>query len=232
MGDSIQILTDRRDAGRRLARELAAYSGRSDTIVLGLPRGGVVVAFEVAQALDAPLDVFLVRKLGAPGQEELAVGAIASGGVRVMNEDVVRALHLTESQIEAIAVREQAVLERRERLYRGHSEPLELAGKVVILVDDGLATGASMRTAIRSLKRHAPARVVVAVPTAPPETCAALGREVDETVCVMTPQPFYSIGSWYLDFSQTSDQEVVELLEKAKSFGQGGATPAIGKDTH
>lgn len=232
MRGTVEILVNRRDAGRRLARELAAYSGRDGTIVLGLPRGGVVVAFEVAQALDAPLDVFLVRKLGAPGQEELAVGAIAGGGVRVMNEGVVRALHLTESQIQAIAVREQAVLERRERLYRGHSESLELAGKVVILVDDGLATGASMRTAIRSLKSHAPARIVVAVPTAPPETCAALGREVDETVCVMTPEPFYSIGSSYLDFSQTSDEEVVELLEKAKSFGQGGATPVVGEDTH
>jgi len=230
--DTGEILVNRRDAGRRLARELAAYFGRDDTIVLGLPRGGVVVAFEVAQALDAPLDVFLVRKLGAPGQEELAVGAIASGGVRVMNDDVVRALRLTESQIEAIAVREQAVLERRERLYRGHAEPLELAEKVAILVDDGLATGASMRTAIRSLKSHAPARIVVAVPTAPPETCAALRREVDEAVCMMTPEPFYSIGSWYLDFSQTSDEEVVELLEKAKSFGRGGATPASGKDAH
>jgi len=230
--DTVEILVNRRDAGRRVARKLAAYSGRSDTIVLGLPRGGVVVAFEVARALDAPLDVFLVRKLGAPGQEELAVGAIASGGVRVMNEDVIRALHLSESQVGAIVVREQAVLERRERLYRGHSEPLELAGKVVILVDDGLATGASMRTAIRSLKSHAPARIVVAVPTAPPETCAVLGREVDETVCVMTPEPFHSIGSWYLDFSQTSDEEVVELLEKAKSFGQSRTTPAVGEDTH
>lgn len=225
MGDMVQILTDRQDAGRRLASELSKYAGRDDTIVLGLPRGGVVVAFEVARALGAPLDIFLVRKLGAPGQEELAVGAIASGGIRVMNEDVVRALGLTESRIEAIAAREQAVLDHRERLYRGQSKPPDLAGKVVILVDDGLATGASMRTAIRSLKSRAPARVVVAVPTAPPDTCAVLAREVDETVCLMTPEPFYSIGSWYLDFSQTSDEDVVELLQKAELLRPARAAP-------
>jgi len=229
--DSVGLLTDRREAGRRLARKLAGYAGREDTIVLGLPRGGVVVAFEVAKALDAPLDVFLVRKLGAPGQEELAVGAIASGGLRLLNEDVVRALGLTEGQIEAIAARERALLEHREQLYRGHSKPLELAGKVVIVVDDGLATGASMRTAVRSIKSVRPARVVVAVPVAPLETCADLRREVDETVCLTTPEPFYAIGSWYLDFPQTSDEEVVELLEMAKSFGQGGATRTVGEES-
>jgi putative phosphoribosyl transferase len=211
-----------------LAARLSRFAHRKDTIVLGLPRGGVVVAFEVAKALDVPLDVFLVRKLGAPGQEELAAGAIASGGVRVLNEDVVRALRLSEEQIETIATRERGVLEQRERLYRGHSEQLELAGKVVILVDDGLATGASMRTAIRSLRRHAPAQIVVAVPTAPPETCADLRREVDEVVCVMTPEPFWSIGSWYLDFAQTSDEEVVDLLGKAASFGRADRGSAEG----
>ena len=222
-----QILIDRRDAGQQLARELSKYGGRNDIVILGLPRGGVVVAFEVARILDAPLDIFLVRKLGVPGHEELAAGAIASGGIRVMNEDVVRALGLTEQPIQAIAAREQAVLEHRERLYRGRSEPLDLAGKVVILVDDGLATGASMRTAIRSLKGHGPAWVVLAVPTAPRETCAALAREVDEAVCLMTPEPFYSVGSWYLNFSQTSDEEVQELLQEARSFGQAaGAAPA------
>ena len=166
----MQILTDRHDTGRRLVRELSKYADRNDTVVLGLPRRGLVVAFEVARALGVPLDVFLVRKLGAPGHEELAVGAIASGGVTVLNEDVVRALDLTQGQIEAVAAREQEVLERRERLYRGHSGSLAMAGRIVILVDDGVATGASMRTAIRSLKSHAPARVVVAVPTAPRET--------------------------------------------------------------
>jgi len=229
--DTIGLLADRGEAGRRLGRELARYAGSKDTLVLGLPRGGVVVAFEVAKALDAPLDVFLVRKLGAPGHEELAVGAIASGGLRVMNENVIGALRVTEGQIEAIAARERALLERREQLYRGHSKPLELAGKVVVVVDDGLATGASMRTAVRSMKSARPARIVVAVPVAPLETCADLRREVDETVCLMTPEPFYAIGSWYVDFSQTSDEEVVELLEKARPFGRGDAARIAGEDS-
>jgi len=214
----MEKLINRQDAGRRLAAELDRYAGRDDTIVLGVPRGGVVVAFEVAHAIGAPLDIFIVRKLGAPEQEELAVGAIASGGVRVLNDDVVEALGLTEDQIEVIAAREQAVLEQNERRYRGHSTPLDLSGKTVILVDDGLATGASMRAAIRSLKIHQPARIVVAVPTGPSDTCADLRREVDETVCLMTPEPFYAIGFAYVDFSQTSDEEVVGLLEKAQSF--------------
>jgi len=216
----MRALTDRREAGRRLAAELEEYKGRPDTIVLGLPRGGVVVAYEVAEALQVPLDVYLVRKLGAPGQEELAVGAIASGGVRVLNEDVVFALQLSQQQIDAIAAREEALLNRREQAYRGHSRKVELEGKNVILVDDGLATGASMRTAIRSLQSHQPARVVVAVPVAPEETCAVLRREVDEVICLVTPAPFYSIGSWYVDFSQTTDDEVIELLEKARLFGK------------
>lgn len=214
----MEKLINRQDAGRRLAAELGRYAGRDDTIVLGVPRGGVVVAFEVARAIGAPLDIFIVRKLGSPGQKELAVGAIGSGGVRVLNDDVVEALGLTEDQIEAIATEEQAALEQREQRYRGHSKQLELSGKTVILVDDGLATGASMRAAVQSLKGHQPARIVVAVPTGASDTCAALRREVDETVCLMTPEPFYAIGLAYVDFSQTSDEEVIDLLEKARSF--------------
>lgn len=212
-----QRLVDRREAGRALARELSRFAGREDTIVLGLPRGGVVVAFEVAQALRLPLDIYLVRKLGAPGQEELAVGAIASGGARVLNEDVVHALRLEAGQIESIATREKARLEERERLYRGHTHPLALTGKQVIIVDDGLATGASMRIAVRSLRDQAPTRIIVAVPVAPAETCTALAREADEVVCALTPTPFYSIGSWYEDFAQTSDEEVIALLEEARA---------------
>jgi len=222
----MRLLSDRREAGRLLAEKLMGYAGRGDTIVLGLPRGGVVVAFEVAKALDVPLDIFLVRKLGAPGQEELAVGAIASGGVRVMNQDVVDALGLSQAQIEAIAAREQVELERRERAYRGELLPPDLAGKTLIVVDDGLATGASMRTALRSLRSHSPARIVLAVPTAPRSTYAALEREVDEAVCLMTPEPFYAIGQWYADFSQTSDQEVVKLLSEAAAFGRPCAESA------
>lgn len=219
----MRLFADRVDAGRLLAEKLAGYEQRSDVIVLGLPRGGVVVAFEVAKKLDAPLDVFMVRKLGVPGQEELAFGAIASCGVRVLNPDVVRATGLDQAQIEAIAVREQVELERRERAYRGDSPPLELAGKTVILVDDGLATGASMRTAIRALEAHRPAGITMAVPTAPRSTCLDLEREVDEAVCVMTPEPFFGVGQWYIDFSQTSDDEVIALLRAAASFGRRGA---------
>lgn len=221
----MRLLRDRQEAGRLLADKLTSYRGRGDTIVLGLPRGGVVVAFEVAQALAAPLDVFLVRKLGAPGGEELAVGAIASGGVRVMNQEVVHALGLGQAQIEAIAAREQAELGRRERAYRGQSAPLDLAGKTVIVVDDGLATGASMRSALRSLQSHRPARLILAVPVAPRSTCTAIEREVDEAVCLMTPEPFYAIGQWYLDFAQISDEEVVRLLREARAFGRLPAAP-------
>ncbi len=216
----MRLLADRREAGRLLAEKLVNYAGRDDVVVLGLPRGGVVVAFEVAKALDAPLDIFLVRKLGAPGQEELAMGAIASGGVRVMNEDVVGAFGLSDAQIEAVVSREQAELDRRERAYRGDSEPLDLVGKTVIVVDDGLATGASMRTAIRSLKSHGPGRIVLAVPTAPRSTCVTLERDVDEAICLMAPEPFHAIGQWYVDFSQTSDEEVISLLRAASDFGR------------
>jgi predicted phosphoribosyltransferase len=214
----MRMFADRTDAGRQLASALAAYEGRGDTIVLGLPRGGVVVAFEVAKALRAPLDVYVVRKLGVPGQEELAFGAIASGGVRVLNHDVVNAVGLTQAQIDAITARETAELERRERLYRGDSPPPDLAGKTVILVDDGLATGASMRTAIRSLEAHNPGWITMAVPTAPRPTCSDLEREVDEAVCMTSPEPFFGVGQWYADFSQTTDDEVIRILREARSL--------------
>ena len=211
---------DRSEAGRLLAGQLTAYARRGDVVVLGLPRGGVVVAYEVARALDAPLDVYVVRKLGVPGQEELAFGAIASGGIRVLNPDVVRGAGLDQARIDAVASREQAELERREKAYRGDSPPLDLAGKTVIVVDDGLATGASMRTAIRSLEAHHPTRIVMAVPTAPLSTCRDLEREVDEAVCLMTPEMFFGVGQWYTDFSQTTDDEVLEALRKAAGFGR------------
>jgi putative phosphoribosyl transferase len=219
--DAGMIFSDRQEAGKRLSAALEGFAGRDDVIVLGLPRGGVVVAFEVARALKAPLDVYLVRKLGVPGHEELALGAIASGGVTILNQDVLQAVQVTQSEIEMVAEREQAVLERRERLYRGHSEPLELSGKTVIVIDDGLATGATMRTAIRSIRDHTPARIIAAVPVAPAETCARLEREADGAVCLLTPEPFYAIGAWYQDFAQTSDDEVVALLEEAASVRPG-----------
>jgi predicted phosphoribosyltransferase len=209
------LFRDRTEAGRRLAAELAAYAGRPDVLVLALPRGGVPVAFEVARALHAPLDVFLVRKLGVPGHEELAMGAIATGGVRVMNSDVVRALHIPEEAIEAVAAEEQQELERRERLYRDDRPAPEVHGRTVILVDDGLATGSSMRAAVAALRYLRPARIVVAVPVAAPDTCTELQAEVDDVVCVRTPEPFYGVGLWYDDFSQTTDAEVHALLERA-----------------
>ena len=210
---------DRAEAGRYLATELMDYANRNDVIVLGLPRGGVPVAFEVARALGAPLDVFLVRKLGLPGHEELAIGAIASGGVRILNEAVLRQIPLDEAEIDAIAAREQAELDRREKLYRGGRPPLDPRDRVVILVDDGLATGASMRAAVEAVRRMGPKRVVVAVPVAARETCEDLGREVDELVCPVTPEPFYAVGLWYDDFSQTTDEEVEALLNAARSEG-------------
>lgn len=219
----MRAFADRSDAGRVLAQKLAAYEGRDDVIVLGLPRGGVVVAFEVAKALQAPLDVYVVRKLGVPGQEELAFGAMATGGARVLNPDVVAAAGLDRERIEAITMRERAELDRRERLYRGDRPPLDLRGKTAIIVDDGLATGASMRTAILSLEAHHPERIVMAVPTAPLSTCHDLEREVDEAVCVMTPEPFFGVGQWYIDFSQTTDAEVVDLLQAAAGPGPAAA---------
>ena len=206
---------DRADAGRLLAERLSHYAGRDDVLVLGLPRGGVPVAAEVARALGASFDVFLVRKLGLPGQEELAMGAIASGGARVLNEELVETLGIPEALIDAVAAREEEELRRRERLYRGERPPPEVEGKTVILVDDGLATGSSMRAAVAALRRRRPARIVVAVPTAPVSTCEELRPEVDELVCARTPQPFYAVGIWYENFNQTTDEEVRRLLAEA-----------------
>jgi putative phosphoribosyl transferase len=209
------LFQDRTDAGRQLAAELGAYAGRTDVLVLALPRGGVPVAYEVARALHAPLDVFLVRKLGLPGRAELAMGAIASGGILVLNEDVVQVLQVPEEVIEAVAGQEQEELERRERLYRDDRPLPAVEGRTVILVDDGLATGSTMRAAVAALRRLRPARLVIAVPVAAPETCAELREEVDDIVCVRTPKPFYAVGCWYEDFTQTSDEEVRQLLEAA-----------------
>jgi predicted phosphoribosyltransferase len=213
---------NRVDAGQRLARELSGHAGRSDVLVLGLPRGGVPVAFEVAQALDAEMDVFLVRKLGVPGQDELAMGAIASGGLRVLNQDVIRMLGVPGRVIDEVARREARELERREIAYRGDRPEPEIRGRTVILVDDGLATGSSMRAAAQALKQRAPARLVVAVPVAARETCDSFRDEVDEVVCVITPEPFYAVGLWYDDFSQTTDAEVRELLRRSeRAVGAG-----------
>jgi putative phosphoribosyl transferase len=208
---------NRISAGRLLAKKLENYANRSDVIVLALPRGGVPVAYEVARALNAPLDVFLVRKLGVPGYEELAMGAIATGNVRVLNEDVVKNLGIRDEWIDRVAIREGRELARRESLYRGTSEPLSVSGRTVIVVDDGLATGSTMRAAVNALKRLGPTRIVVAAPVAARETCESFKTDVDATcVCVMSPEPFRGVGLWYRDFSQTTDEEVCHLLKQAK----------------
>jgi predicted phosphoribosyltransferase len=206
---------DRREAGRALARRLGDYSGRPDVRVLALPRGGVPVAFEVARALRAPLDVLLVRKLGVPGQEELAMGAIATGGGVLLNDEVVQALGLPDEVIEAVAAAERQELRRREHLYRDGRPAPDVRGKTVILVDDGLATGTSMRAALRALRRQGPGWLVVAVPVGAVETCEELHGEADEVICARAPYPFYSVGQWYEDFRQTSDEEVHNLLAQA-----------------
>lgn len=213
MGDSsTQPFRDRREAGHLLAQQLKHYAGRPDVIVLGLPRGGVPIAFEVAKELVAPLDVFLVRKLGLPGQPELAMGAIASDNVRVLNDDVVRWSGVPERVIDAVAKHEQAELERRERRYRHGRGPLKLQGQVVILVDDGLATGSTMQAAVRAVRESRPARIVVAAPVGAQDSCQALAKVADEVICARRPERFNAVGQWYLDFSETSDDEVVELL--------------------
>jgi predicted phosphoribosyltransferase len=203
---------DRREAGRVLAECLKSYAKQANVLVLALPRGGVPVGSEVARVLGAPLDVFLVRKLGVPGHEELAMGAVATGGVRVLNDDVVESLAISEPVIEAEAAQELAELGRREHLYRGGLPAPDVAGRTVILVDDGLATGATMRAAIRALHQQQPERIVVAVPTAAPDTVEALRSEADEIICAMTPEPFFAVGHWYDDFTQTTDEEVRQLL--------------------
>jgi predicted phosphoribosyltransferase len=206
---------DRRDAGRRLAAGLSHYAGRDDVVVLGLPRGGVPVAYEVADALGAPLDVFVVRKLGVPGHEELAMGAIASGDVMVLNDDVLTAAAIERDQFEAVAARELETLRQQELAYRGARSPLEVRDRVVIVVDDGLATGATMRAAVRALRDRDAKAIVVAVPTAPRETCDALRREVEELLCASTPDPFMAVGLWYRDFMPVADDQVRELLDSA-----------------
>lgn len=214
------VFRDRADAGHHLADELRRYAGRPDVIVLALPRGGVPVAYEVARILRVPLDVFLVRKLGVPGHEELAMGALATGGVRVLNDDVVESLGVSRRQIETVTDYERRELERREREYRHGRPPLSVEGKTVILIDDGLATGSSMRAAAAALRQARPARIVVAVPTAAVETCEELRSEVDEVICATTPEPFRAVGCWYRDFSQTTDDEVRDLLERAEHRGE------------
>jgi putative phosphoribosyl transferase len=203
---------DRREAGRVLAAALRTYAGRHDTVVLALPRGGVPVAFEVAEGLTAPLDVFLVRKLGTPGHPELAMGAIASGGIRVINSDVVRALGIRTDEIDAVARQEQRELERRQRAYLDGRDPAPVEGRVVILVDDGLATGSTMRAAVQAIRERRPSRIVVAVPVGAADTCREMAALADEVFCARVPEPFAAVGQWYLDFNQTSDDEVMELI--------------------
>ena len=208
------LFKDRRDAGKKLAQKFLVYSGRRDAVLLALPRGGVPVAYEVSLALQVPLDIFIVRKLGWPGHEEMAIGAIASGGVKVLNEDIVRYLNIPNDLIKAVAQRELQELERRSRAYRGNRPSLELKDRTVIIIDDGLATGASMRAAILGVRAHSPVAIIVAVPTAAQETCEALEPEVDQIICATTPEPFYGVSRWYEDFSQTTDEEVRRLLQE------------------
>ncbi len=215
---------DRREAGRVLGERLAPLADQQDILVLGLPRGGVPVAWEVARRLGAPVDVFVVRKLGFPGHEELAMGAIASGGVRVLNPDAI-AYGVTRDDIERVTEKERRELERRERLFRGDRPPVRVAGRTVILVDDGLATGSTMRAAVRALRQQQAARIIVAVPIAAPSTCAEMEKEADEVVCAATPEPFRAVGLWYEDFTQTTDEEVRELLDRPTVEG---GSPAHG----
>jgi putative phosphoribosyl transferase len=220
---------NRIEAGQALAKKLMGYAHRKDVLVLALPRGGVPVAFEVAAALQAPLDVFIVRKLGVPGHEELAMGAIASGGVRVLNHEIRNYLRIREAEIEAIGAREKKELERRERLYRDDRQSPDVHGRTVILVDDGLATGATMRAAVMALSLRQPARIIVAVPVAPRFVCEEFLQEADECVCVLQPTILDGVGRWYADFTQTTDQEVQILLRQASSIHQPGLgeTPAV-----
>jgi predicted phosphoribosyltransferase len=212
------IYRDRIDAGKQLALRLSEYANRDDVMVLALPRGGVPVAYEVAKALRAPLDIFLVRKLGVPGHEELAMGAISTGGVRVLNDDVVEYLRIPGDVIDAVAVGELRELERRERAYRGDRPEPKVQRKTVILIDDGLATGSTMRAAVKALRQQNPARIVVAVPVSAAQTCDEYRMGVDEIICAKTPEPFMGVGMWYGDFSQTTDEEVREILAQAENL--------------
>lgn len=211
---------NRREAGEYLAEQLAKYADRSDVLVLALPRGGVPVGYEVARALDAPLDIFTVRKLGVPGHEEYAMGAIATGGVRVLNEAAVAQLDISEAEIEEAARQEQEELERREQLYREGRPAPRIEGRTVLLVDDGMATGSSMAAAVKALRHYDPSSIVVAVPTASHATCKEFEDFVDDVVCAITPEPFMAVGVWYEEFAQTTDEEVRELLRKGRPFGR------------
>jgi putative phosphoribosyl transferase len=211
---------DRTDAGRLLAKKLSHYADRKDVLILGMPRGGVPVAFEVAKSLRVPLDVFIVRKLGVPGHEELAMGAIASGGIRVLNDTVIRSTRISEAVIDAVTERERVELERRELAYRGHRSTPVVREKTVILVDDGIATGSTMLAAVAALKQQQPARIVVAAPAAPVESCDELQQVVDELVVIARPDPFYSVGQSYEIFGQTSDEQVQELLRDTSRHAQ------------
>jgi predicted phosphoribosyltransferase len=210
---------DRREAGRVLADRLTDYAGRDDVVVLGLPRGGIPVAYEVAQALHAPLDVFVVRKLGLPGHPEYAMGAIASGGVRVLNDDAIRQLRVPLPAVEAVAHAEQLELERRERAYRGARPAVAVEGRIVILVDDGLATGSTMRAAVLAIRRRLPSLIVVAVPVGARDTCRTMNEVADDVICARMPEPFSAVGLWYQNFDQTSDDEVRRLLAQSSNGG-------------
>jgi predicted phosphoribosyltransferase len=205
---------DRYDAGRRLAEALSSYADQPDLLILALPRGGVPVAYEVARALHAPFDVFLVRKLGFPGHPELAMGAIATGGVRILDRQLIRMYDVPAEAIERVTAAERREMDRRERLYRDGRPPPDVSGRTVILVDDGLATGSTMRAAVEALREEGAKKIVVAVPVAAPDTCAAMKDEVDEIVCALTPEPFRAVGIWYADFSETTDEEVRDLLSR------------------
>jgi predicted phosphoribosyltransferase len=220
---SMKAFRDRREAGRWLARDLRGYAGRRDVIILALPRGGVPVAYEIAQALKAPLDVMIVRKLGVPGQEEVAMGAIASGGIRVLHEPVIRVIGVPDTVVDRLTHEEEQELLRREQAYRGRRPPLSIEDHDVILVDDGLATGSTMRAAIAAVRQRQPARTIVAVPVASPETCEALRAEADEVHCTIAPSLFFGVGQWYEDFGQTTDEEVRELLDRAATVQEEAA---------
>ena len=212
---------DRREAGKILAKALLKHVSEPGLAILALPRGGVPVAFEVAKALNASLDVFIVRKLGVPGHEELAMGAIASGGIRVLDESVTNYLNISSRIIDAVAKREEMEMKRRESIYRHGKSKLDVKGKIIILVDDGLATGSTMRAAITALQKQNPQRLIAAVPVASPSTCELLSKDIDEMICLTTPEPFHAVGDWYDDFSQTTDEEVRTLLAEAN---QGRST--------
>jgi putative phosphoribosyl transferase len=215
------IFANRKEAGQKLAKRLQGYANREDVIVLGTPRGGVPVAYEVAMALKAPLDIFVLRKLGVPGHEELAFGAIASGGIRILEHDTIESFGLTKAQVERVTEAEKRELERRERAYRHGRPPLAVAGRTVILVDDGIATGASMRAAIQALRQMKPAALVIATPVAPHSTCNRLKGEVNDVVCVEMPELFYGVGQFYHDFSEVTDDEVIADLDRASRHTEG-----------